>query len=122
MTEVQWGALQPILQDLADRVARIEQFLAASGLQATSQASDFSDGVPGSFDLPQGATLGQMAAAAHGVDAGGDLSQMSNQVPDYIVQLARSGKAIQAVKELRAATGMDLRQAKATIDQISRGY
>jgi hypothetical protein len=131
--EVQWGGLRPILQEMADRIARIEQALAAAGLQAPSQPmssfADAFDAAPASFGSqpgasfgsagsPPAASLGQVAAAAHGVDLGGNVSAQSSQVPDYIVQLARSGKKIQAIKELREVSGMGLKQAKDVIDQM----
>jgi hypothetical protein len=117
MTDVQWATLRPILQDLTDRIARIEQFLAASGLQAPTQPSTpFGDAVPTSFGTPQGPTLGQVAASAHGIDTGADIQSMG--IPDYIVQMALSGQSIQAIKELRNVTGLSLRDAKAAVDQI----
>jgi hypothetical protein len=129
-SEVQWGSLRPILQEMADRIARIEQALAAAGLQAPSQPmnsfGDVFDAAPASFGQPpsasfgqpSAASLGQVAAAAHGVNLGGDVNAQSSQVPDYIVQLARSGKKIQAIKELREVSGMGLKEAKDIIDQM----
>ncbi len=121
MTDVQWETLRPILQDLTDRIARIEQFLAASGLQAPTQPGQSSDGVPTSFGTPQGTSMGQFAAYAHGVDMGGDPTFQSTGIPDYIVAMAKTGNSIQAIKELRDVTGLGLRDAKAAIDQITRG-
>jgi ribosomal protein L7/L12 len=108
--EVQWGALRPILQDLTDRLAHIEQFLAASGLQVPSQPS-----------VAYGSSPGQAAAAAQGISPGGDPSPFS-QVPDHIAALARSGKTIEAIKEYRSATGVSLKEAKAIVEQIAQGY
>jgi hypothetical protein len=145
--EVQWGSLRPILQEMADRIARIEQALAAAGLQAPSQPmasfGDVFEAAPASFGSQPGpsfgsvgsvgsvgsqpaasfgsqpaASLGQVAAAAHGVNLGGAVSPQSGQIPDYIVQLARSGKKIQAIKELRDVSGMGLKEAKDVIDQF----
>jgi hypothetical protein len=133
--------LRPILQEMADRIARIEQALAAAGLQAPSQPmasfGDVFEAAPASFGAqpgssfgsvgsppaasfgsPPAASLGQVAAAAHGVNLGGDVSPQSGQIPDYIVQLARSGKKIQAIKELRDVSGMGLKEAKDVIDQF----
>lgn len=93
--------LLPILQDLTARIERIEQFLAASGLQDNSGFAPFNP-LPASFNTPP-------------APGGG-------QVPDYLVMLARSGKQIQAIKELRSLTGMSLKDAKAVIDQVVRGY
>ena len=106
--EAYWADLRPILQDMADRIARIEQFLASSGLQAPTSGSSFAaaggtgevfDSVPASFVPPQ-----------------------PGVVPDDILLLVRSGKKIQAINEYRKLTGMGLKQAKNIIDQASRGY
>ncbi len=125
-SEVQWGSMRPILQDLADRITRIEQFLAASGLQAASQPTDsfggVADAVPGSFH-PAGSAVGQAAAAAHGVDSGTNFDPSQAGVPPYIVQMAMGGQLIQAIKEYRDLTGIGLKEAKAIIEQASiRGY
>jgi hypothetical protein len=121
MTDVQWATLQPILQDLTDRIVRIEQFLASSGLQAPGQSTttfgDTFDAVPNSFGPPPGGTPGQMAAAAHGINVGVP-GPMSNQVPDYIIAIARSN-LIQAVKEYRDITGLGLREAKAAVERAA---
>ena len=122
MTDVQWATLRPILQDLTDRIARIEQFLAASGLQVPSQPGEFSDAVPGTFATPGDPSLGQVAAAAHGIGAAGGPGPQNFGMPDYIVQMARTGQKIQAIKELRGVTGMSLRDAKFAVDQAARGY
>lgn len=124
-----WAELRPILQDMADRIARIEQFLAASGLQAPSSGSsagaagsgEVFDSVPASFGAaPAFSTPEQIAAASAG------MSPFSGPqpavVPDDILLLARSGKQIQAIKELRSRTGLSLKQAKDIIDQAVRGY
>ena len=123
MTDVQWATLRPILQDLTDRIARIEQFLAASGLQASApQPGEFSDAVPTSFGTPPGQSIGQAAAAAHGIDLGGDPGSQPPGIPDYILVMAKTGQQIRAIQELRSVTGLSLKEAKATIDQIARGY
>jgi hypothetical protein len=138
--EVRWGSLRPILQDMADRLARIEQFLAASGLQvppstpSTSLPADasgffdavpgasLSDAVPNTFDPAPTDSPSRIAAAAHGIDVGATPSPGS-QIPDYIVQLAMSGKTIQAIKEFRSFSGMGLKESKAIIEQVAvRGY
>lgn len=119
-----WADLRPILQDMADRIARIEQFLAASGLQAPSSLSSGSsagaagaagsggvfDSVPASFGA-----VPQPGGPQPGVPQPG-------AVPDDILLLARSGKQIQAIKELRERAGLGLKQAKDIIDQAVRGY
>jgi ribosomal protein L7/L12 len=130
-SEVSWGSLRPILQDMADRLARIEQFLAASGLQVPpsisstslpADASGFYDAVPNTFDPAPADSPGRMAAAARGIEVGAIPSQGS-QIPDYIVQLATSGKTIQAIKEFRSFSGMGLKESKAIIEQVAiRGY
>ena len=132
MTDVEWSSLRPILQDMADRIARIERFLAASGLQAPSQgaaaynesfdsAPASFDSVPASFGAPSFDSPGQVAAAAHGMAPGGGVG--GGEVPPDIVLLARSGKLIQAIHQYRKMTGMDLKQAKAIVEQASiRGY
>lgn len=129
--DVQWGSLRPILQDMADRLARIESFLAASGLQvppgtaSTSLPADaggFFDAVPNTFEPSPSDAPGRIAAAAHGIDVGATPSDGSG-IPDYIVQLAVSGKSIQAIKEFRSFSGMGLKESKAIIDQLARrGY
>lgn len=126
MTDVQWESLRPILQDMADRIARMEQFLASSGLQVAGQAGasagNVFDAVPSSFGSPPSATPApvvtpaQIAAANHGVNIGGDLNPEHQQVPDYIVQMARSGKLMNAIKEYRAMTGWALAEAKAAVE------
>lgn len=126
MTDVEWSSLRPILQDMADRIARIERFLANSGLQAPSQGAatynESFDSVPASFGAPPSFdSPGQMAAAAQGIAPGGGVG--GSEVPPEIVALARSGKLIQAIQQYRKMTGMDLRQAKAIVEQASiRGY
>ena len=129
--EVQWGSLRPILQDMADRLARIEQFLAASGLQVPASspstslpadASQLYDAVPGTFEPAPADAPGRIAAAAHGIEVGATPSQVSG-IPDYIVQMAMSGQTIQAIKEFRNFSGMGLKESKAIIEQVAiRGY
>lgn len=130
--EAHWADLRPILQDMADRIARIEQFLAASGLQAPSTGpsfggagaggpSDVFDSVPTSFGATSGlGTPGQTAAASAGISPFG--GPQPGVVPDDIIFLARSGKQIQPIKELRKRTGVSLKLAKDIIDQAVRGY
>jgi ribosomal protein L7/L12 len=112
MAEIEWTSLRPILQDLADRIAGIEQFLAASGFQAPSQnASNDNQGAfdagPDSFGSPPFVnSSGQVAA-----------------VPPDIVAMARSGKLLHAINAYRKLTGVNLREAKAIVEQASiRGY
>jgi ribosomal protein L7/L12 len=45
-------------------------------------------------------------------------SQLEGGVPAEVVALARSGKAIAAIKLLRELTGADLREAKAVVDSL----
>ncbi len=135
--DVRWGSLRPILQDMADRLARIEQFLADSGLQVPSSSASTSlpvdsagffdggggsDAAPNTFTPTPSDSPGRIAAAVRGIDVGATPSQGTG-VPDHIVQLALSGKAIRAVKEFRSFSGMGLKESKAVIDQIiARGY
>ncbi len=129
--EVRWGSLRPILQDMADRLARIEQFLAASGLQVPPSSESISlptdsgaifDAVPNTFDPTPTDSAGRIAAAARGINVGATPSPAS-QIPDFIVQLAMSGKTIQAIKEFRTFSGMGLKESKAIIEQVAiRGY
>ena len=134
--DVRWGSLRPILQDMADRLARIEQFLADSGLAVPSSSAStslpadlagftgggLSDAVPNTFSSTPTDSPGRIAAAARGIDVGATPSQGSG-IPDYIVQLAMSGKTIQAIKEFRSFSGMSLKEAKTIIEQVAvRGY
>jgi hypothetical protein len=131
-SEVQWGSLRPILQDLSDRLARIEQFLAASGLQVAPGSQPSSpldsgpvfDAAPNTFDPTPVDSPGRVAAAVHGIDVGATPAQLANPaIPDYILQLAMSGKTIQAIKEFRSYSGLGLKECKAIIEQAaSRGY
>jgi hypothetical protein len=123
---VQWEGLRPILQDLADRTTRIEQFLAASGIQVPGQpAGDFgqvADSVPGAFESG-GSALGGVATTSHGINPGTNF-QVESTIPAYIVQMAQSGKVIQAIKEYRdVVPGIGLKEAKLIIEQAAiRGY
>jgi hypothetical protein len=128
--EAYWVDLRPILQDMADRIARIEQFLAASGLQAPTSGPSFAggggpgevfDSVPASFGAsPVFSTPDQIAAASAGISPLGP--PQPGVVPADILLLARSGKKIQAIGELRKRTGVGLKEAKDIIDQAARGY
>jgi hypothetical protein len=130
MADVEWGSLEPILREMADRIQRIEQFLAASGFQGPNQPSAAFGGSPTAFGTPPaafgqpdpfapgGATVGQMAAAAHGIDLGGNPDPTGGPVPQYIIDLVRSNRKIEAIKEYRSLTGMGLADAKHVIDQF----
>ena len=128
--EAYWADLRPILQDMADRIARIEQFLAASGFQAPSAgpssigsagSGEVFDSVPASFGAPPAfSSSDQIAAASAGMSPFG--VPQPGVVPDDILFLARSGKKIQAIAEYRRRTGVSLKQAKDIIDQVARGY
>lgn len=114
-----WADLRPILQDMADRIARIEQFLAASGLQAPGSGS-MSAGAAGSGAAGSGAVFDSVPAA---FGAGPVFSvPQPGAIPEDILLLARSGKQIQAIKEYRRRTGAGLKQAKDIIDRAARGY
>lgn len=125
--EAYWADLRPILQDLAERIARIEQFLASSGLQAPSGppggmgSGQAFDSVPASFDAqPSFSNPDQIAAASAGMSPFGP--PQPGVVPPDILFLARSGKKIQAIAEYRRRAGVGLKEAKDIIDQASRGY
>jgi len=130
-TEVHWGALRPILQDLSDRLARIEQFLVASGLQVPPSGAppapqpgfgEVHDATPSTFEPSPTDAPGRIAAAVNGIDVGATPTQGSG-IPDFIVQLAVAGKTIQAIKEFRSFSGMSLKESKAIVEQIAnRGY
>ena len=138
--EAYWADLRPILQDMADRIARIEQFLAASGLQVPGPGSppagaagpgaagpgaagpgEVFDSVPASFGTaPAFSSPEQITAASAGMSPFS--GPQPGVVPEDILFLARSGKQIQAIKEYRRRTGAGLKQAKDIIDRAARGY
>ncbi len=49
------------------------------------------------------------------------MSSSDHQLPDHVVEVARRGNFIEAIKLLRAATGMGLKEAKELIDAFKRG-
>jgi ribosomal protein L7/L12 len=107
--EVRWSDLRAILQDMAERITRIEQHLASSG--ATGQP----------FYPPDAGAPGQVAAQAWGIYPTD--GQTSGGVPPNIVMLAQSGQLIQAIKQYRELTGIGLKEAKAIVEQaMARGY
>ncbi len=109
--EVRWGDLRPILQDMADRIARIEQFMAASGAQAPGEP----------FQAPVSDSVGQVAAQARGIYPTDGVPGPG--VPENIVWLATSGRLVEAIKQYRQLTGVGLKEAKAIVDQVAaRGY
>jgi hypothetical protein len=118
--DVRWGALRPILQEMADRITKIEEFLAASGLQMpTSSSLDFDpvqDAIPNSF-TPAGSAIGQSAAQVHGINPGTNVSADAG-VPEYIIVLAKTGRKIEAIKEYRTHTGAGLKEAKEAVDRL----
>jgi hypothetical protein len=128
--EAYWADLRPILQDMADRIARIEQFLAESGLQAPGPGASSAgaggsgevfDSVPASFGPPPVFnTPDQFVATSPTASSFG--GPQPGLVPDDILLLARSGKKIQAITEYRRRTGISLKEAKDIIDQAARGY
>ena len=122
--EAYWVDLRPMLQELSDRIARIEQALAASGQLAPGSGAfsagagasgDGFDAVPVSFGAPPGFS----APPSFG---GPSVGPQPGFVPDDLVLLARSGKKIQAIAELRTRTGVSLKEAKNLIDQVVSGY
>jgi hypothetical protein len=126
--EAYWADLRPILQDMADRIARIEQFLSASGPQAPgagappggaggSGGSDpVFDSVPASFGASP--AFFDSAPASFGAPPASFGGPQAGVIPDDILLLARSGKKIQAIKELRQRTGLSLKEAKNIVDQL----
>jgi hypothetical protein len=123
MAEIEWTSLRPILQDLADRITRIEQFLAPQGLQSPSQnASSYSQGspfdaAPDSFGAPP--IVDAAGQVAFGQAAAGQVAA----VPPDIVAMARSGKMLHAINAYRKLSGVNLKEAKAIVEQASiRGY
>ncbi len=108
--EVQWGDLRPILQDLTDRIASLEQALAATGA------------APGDpFQAPVFDSVGQVAAQARGIYPTDGVPGPG--IPENIVMLATSGRLVEAIKQYRQLTGVGLREAKAIVDQVAaRGY
>lgn len=107
--EARWGDLRPILQDMAERIARIEQYLTESG-------------APGQGFTPVAfGSSGQAAAQAYGIYPND--GQQDSGVPANIVMLAQSGKMIQAIQQYRQLTGVGLKEAKAIVEQAAvRGY
>lgn len=128
--EAYWADLRPILQDMADRIARIEQFLATSGPQGPGSGSSFADtgGTGGVFDAvpasfgppPVFSSPDQIAAASAGISALGP--PQIGVVPDDLLMLVRSNRKIQAIAEYRKRTGCTLKQAKDIMDRAERGY
>ncbi len=123
--EARWADLRPILADMADRIARIERFLAASGLQASiqdspSDGSGAFDSAPASVDAPAAfSTPGHFAEAAVGLSP--FPGPQPGVVPDDVVLLARSGKMIQAIDQYRRLTGVSLKESKAIVERAARG-
>jgi hypothetical protein len=107
--DVRWGDLRLILQDMAERIARIERHLADSG----------GSGRP--FDAPPIDTPGQVAAQARGIYP--TAAPQDGGVPANIVMLAQSGQLIEAIQQYRQLTGVGLKEAKAIVEQaMARGY
>ena len=128
--EAYWVDLRPMLQELSDRIARIEQVLAASGqlapgssafpASASASGAGF-DAVPASFGAPPGFNA-PPAFDAPPAFGGPSVGLQPGFVPDDLVMLARSGKKIQAIAELRKRAGISLKEAKDLIDQAASGY
>lgn len=119
MADVQWESLRPVLQDIADRLAEIERFLAVSGYEAPVRppaGSIYSYRSADSFAPPQG-----FATAADGIapDAMPQPSPAPGlQVPEHVMEMVRSGKHVRAIQAYRDATGVSMREAKFVIDQM----
>jgi len=119
MTDVQWRTLQPILQDLADRIARIEQHLASTGFQVGGPAS-YGHGIE-SFDAAPASFGAQKSFSGTPVPSGPLVPQpgLANGVPADIVSLFLAGKRIQAIKQYRDRTGLGLKEAKDAVEQAA---
>ena len=90
--------------EILARLDHIERYLAQLGAQTGLQYTPFAAD-PEAFWGPEWAD----GAPSGGVD--GD-----------IVAVARSGRMIEAIKMYRTRTGVDLKQAKAAVEQAARGY
>jgi hypothetical protein len=92
--------------EIRARLAHIERYLVQlggqSGLPYTPFAAD-----PEAFWGPEW---------ADGTPSG------ANGVGADIVAMARSGRMIEAIKMYRQQTGVDLKEAKAAVEQAVRGY
>jgi hypothetical protein len=123
--EAHWDELRPMLEELADRIGRIEQFLAASGSRAAGSGSslagsggtgDFFDSAPASFGQPPAfSNPDQIPAASAGMSPFG--APQPGGLPEDLLMLARSNRKIQAITEYRRRTGCSLKEAKDTIDR-----
>jgi hypothetical protein len=125
----------PMLEDLAARMARIEEHLArTTGYEpaaqpvgmGTGQRDDFSFGsAPASFGSPA-ASPGPVPTSFGSAPApAGPMMQPpgpGSPLPPDLVALARSGKAIKAIQLYRELTGVSLKEAKQVVDQAIRGY
>ncbi|MEO6065977.1 MAG: ribosomal protein L7/L12, partial [Lysobacterales bacterium] len=49
------------------------------------------------------------------------MSSSNHRLPDDVVEVARRGNFIEAIKLLRAATGLGLKESKELIDAFKRG-
>lgn len=116
MADVQWSTLNPILRDLTDRLARIEQHLASTGFQVASPAGvqDSFGGAPASFGAQESFGGTPVQPGLPGGTVG---------VPADLIALARAGKPILAMKRYKDMTGLSLKEAKDAIEAaVSRGY
>jgi hypothetical protein len=109
--------VRPMLQDLAARMARIEEHLArTSGYEPAGQPMGTGTGASGQQD---DFSFGSAPAPA------GPMAQPlgpGSPLPPDLVELARSGKAIKAIQLYRELTGAGLKEAKHVVDQAIRGY
>jgi len=92
--------------EILARLDHIERYLAQLGAQSGVQYTPFAAD-PEAFWGPEW---------ADGTPSG------ANGVGADVVAMARSGRMIEAIKMYRSQTGVDLKQAKAAVEQAVRGY
>ncbi len=126
--------VRPMLQDLAARIARIEEHLArTSGYELAGQPmgtaspqDDFSFGsAPASFGSAPVSSGPVPTSFGSAPGSAGPMAQPpgpGSPLPPDLVALARSGKAIKAIQLYRELTGVSLKEAKQVVDQAIRGY
>jgi hypothetical protein len=116
--------VRPMLEDLAARLARIEQHLArTSGYESGGQPMGTGPGAPGQQD---DFSFGSAPASFGTAPApNGPMAQPfgpGSPLPSDVVDLARNGKAIKAIQLYRELTGVSLKEAKQAVDEAIRGY
>ena len=109
------------LQQAEDVIAQIQ---AGDRSVFGSAPGAFDPRQPGSGEWSEEMPLGGfMADEAGGYIADGVAGYIAaDGVGSDIVALAQSGRMIEAIKMYRQRTGVDLKQAKAAVEQAARGY